>query len=375
MKPELSNFDFACLQLSRSENVGKSTFFRLIEIFKTPQKALEHLQSLANQGGLARKIKICSRGEVENELVKTAKFGAKIINFYQEEYPYLLKNIAEAPPIITIKGNLELLKSPTIAIVGPRNASFNGIAVAKKIAIDLGQHSIVTVSGMARGVDSAAHEASILSGTVGVIAGGIDNIYPSENAKLYENVAKHGLLVSENPFNALPKGGNFVQRNRIISGLSYAVIVVEAGIKSGSLITAKYAAEQGREVFSIPGSPFDARCRGTNRLIKEGANMFESIEDVLIEMPNLQRRFGFAGKLSEPEFAEFAAPEIKLASDNEIAEIKQEILEKLNFSTIALQDIIDFMQIPTPLLNIALVELELAGKIEVSLGKVMLKID
>lgn len=373
MKPSFSAEKLAFLQLARSENVGKSTFFRLIEIFKNPQKALEHLSQLSSQGGLQSKFKICSAAQAEREIALSEKFGAQILTFNDEDYPRLLRAIADPAPILTIKGNKELFDGVTVGVVGPRNASFNGIAFARKIALDLGQNSVVTVSGMARGIDSAVHEASILSGTIGVIAGGINNIYPSENAKLYAQVMQHGLLVSESPFDAPPVGGNFVQRNRIISGLSLAIIVVEAGIKSGSLITARYAAEQGREVFALPGSPFDPRCLGTNRLIKDGANMFETIDDILQELPSLRSRFSEYGKLSEPEFDNFRGPEIKIPSDGEIAQIRDEVLQKLNFSTIEIQDIIDFMEVPASLMNIALVQLELAGKIEVNFGKVSLK--
>lgn len=373
MKPSFSPEKLAFLQLARSENVGKSTFFRLLEIFKNPQKALEHLSDFSSRGGATTKIKICPISQVEKEIIATEKFGGEILIFSEEAYPRLLREIADPAPVLTIKGNKELFDATTVGVVGPRNASFNGIAFAKKIALDLGQNSVVTVSGMARGIDSAVHEASILSGTIGVIAGGINNIYPSENAKLFAQVMQHGLLVSESPFDAPPKGGNFVQRNRIISGLSLAVIVVEAGMKSGSLITARYAAEQGREVFALPGSPFDARCLGTNRLIKEGANMFETIDDILQELPSLRSRFSNYGKLSEPEFDSFRGPEIKIPSEMEIAKIRNEILQKLNFSAIEIQDIIDYLEAPASLVNIALVQLELAGKVEVNFGKVALK--
>ena len=257
------------LRLARSENIGRSTFFRLVEIFGTPSAALEHLGEIS-----LRKIKICSQKDAEEELVKSRKFGAEILLFSDEKYPRLLREIPDPSPILTVKGNIEFFDHDCVAIVGARNASFNSSSFARRVALDLGQNSIITVSGMARGIDAAAHEASILSGTIGVIAGGINTIYPSENRKLYDDVSRHGLLVTESPFNAPPKGGNFVQRNRLISGLSLAVIVIEAGVKSGSLITARFAAEQGREVFAVPGSPFDPRNHGTNRLIKDGANLF-----------------------------------------------------------------------------------------------------
>jgi DNA processing protein len=361
------------LRLARSENVGKSTFFRLIKIFGSAQKALERIADLSQRGGLSHKIKICSVADAEKEFSDTKKFGAEILLFSDENYPRLLREISDPAPILTVKGDVEFFQNDTIAIVGPRNASFNGIAFAKKVALELGQNSIITVSGMARGIDAAAHEASILSGTIGVIGGGINNIYPSENSKLFEQVMKRGLLVTEVPFGAPPQGGNFVQRNRLISGLSLAVIVVEAGLKSGSLITARFAAEQGREVFSVPGSPFDPRCRGTNRLIKDGANMFENIEDLLNELPNLRARFSVAGKLCEPEVEDFIAPISKMPSDSDIQKIREEILTKISFVPIAIEDLIQDLQEPARLVNIAIVQLELADKIDVSSGKISLR--
>lgn len=361
------------LRLARSENVGKSTFFRLIKIFGSAQKALERLQNYADEGGLKRKIIISSQSDVEKELKNTANFGAEILLFSDENYPRLLREIPDPAPVLTVKGDIEFFERDTVAIVGPRNASFNGIAFARKIALELGQNSIITVSGLARGVDAAAHEASILSGTIAVIAGGINHIYPAENEALFEQISKKGLLVSETPFGVPPKGGNFVQRNRIISGLSLAVVVVEAGLKSGSLITARSANEQGREVFAMPGSPFDPRCHGTNRLIKDGANMIETVDDILCEIANLRARFRDVGKLSEPDFEEFGHATAKAPSDDDVAKVREEIFTKLNFEPIAIEDIIHDLQAPSRLVNIALVQLELADKIAVNFGKVALK--
>ena len=227
---------------------------------------------------------------------------------------------------------------------------------------------------MARGIDSAAHEASISSGTIAVIAGGINHIYPKENEHLYSEILKNGLLVSENAFGMPPKGGNFVQRNRIISGLSLGVIVLEAGLRSGSLITARFAREQGREVFAMPGSPFDPRCHGTNRLIKDGAKMIENISDILDELPKLKSQLRDSRILREPDLEEFLAPTVKLPSDDDVKKIRQEIFSKLSVTPIAIDEIIQQMQVPIKLLNIALVQLELADKIEINFGKVALKI-
>ncbi len=362
------------LRLARSENIGKSTFFRLIEIFGSVQLALEQLPDFAASGGLKRKIKIFSLADAELELENTQNFGAEILTFSDENYPQLLRKIPDPAPILTVKGLCEFFTQDTIAIVGPRNASFGAMNFAKSIALELGQNSVITASGLARGVDAAVHHGSILSGTIAVIAGGIDHIYPKENAKLYDSISKQGLLVSENAFGAPPKGGNFVQRNRIISGLSLGVIVVEAGLKSGSLITAKFAKEQGREVFAVPGSPFDPRCLGTNRLIKDGAKMFENIDDVLAEIPNLKTKFRKAQILHEPDATVFEGPTQKMPSDNEIAKIRKEIFTKLSNFPIAIEEIIFELKAPASIVNIALVQLELAEKIEVNFGKVTRKI-
>lgn len=362
------------LRLARSENIGKSTFFRLIEIFGSVENALERVEDFAASGGLRRKIKVCSNSEAEKELRDAEKFGAEILIFEDERYPRLLRQISDPAPILTVKGDLDFFHRDTIAIVGPRNASFNGIFFAKKIALELGQNSLIVVSGLARGIDAAAHEASILSGTIAVIAGGINQIYPKENSRLYHEISKNGLLVSENTFNALPIGGNFVQRNRLISGLSLGVVVVEAGLKSGSLITAKFAAAQGREVFAMPGSPFDARCLGANRLIKDGAKMVESIDDILAELPALRLRFSKSKMLREPEAEAFKNIITKMPSDAEIKKIRQEVFAKLSFVPIAIEEIITEIEAPARLINIAIVQLELANKVEVNFGKVALKV-
>ncbi len=360
------------LQLSRSENVGPSTFFRLIEIFGTADEALKQLPEFAKQGGLKHRIKIFSFENAETEINSAEKFNAKIISFFDIEYPSLLRKISDPSPILTIKGNYDLFNRDSIAIVGPRNASFSAINFSRKVATDLGKNSITTISGLARGIDTAAHQGSLLTGTIAVIAGGINHIYPKENDQLYEIISKQGLLVSENAFNASPKGGNFVQRNRIISGLSLGVIVVEAGLKSGSLITAKFAIDQGRQVFAVPGSPLDPRCHGTNRLIKDGAKMFEGINDILDEFPNLKFNLKQDRLLREPESEPFEY-QTKIPSDSEIIEIRQEIYSRLSFVPVSIEEIMNELQISARLANIALAQLELADKIEVSFGKAVLK--
>lgn len=363
------------IRLSRSENVGKSTFFRLIKIFGSASAALEKISDCAVKGGLGRQIKVCSLSEAEKELANSTKFGAQIIAFGENDYPNLLREIADPAPILTLKGHKELLNNHKIAVVGPRNASFNGIAFARKIAAELGENSLIVASGMARGIDAAAHQASLKTGTIAVIAGGIDHIYPKENTELYHKIADQGLLLCESPFGAPPKGGNFIQRNRIISGISLGVVVVEAGLKSGSLVTARFALEQGREIFAVPGSPFDPRCHGTNRLIKQGAKLTENIDDILEEISSLKARFAEVGMLQEPEAEEFIMPLSKMPDEKEIAEIRKEIIAKISFVPIAIEAIIQELSASARAINVAIVQLELADKVEVVHGKVVRKME
>lgn len=361
------------IRLTRSENVGKSTFFRLLNLFGSPTQALEKISDQAFQGGLGREVKIFAKNDAEKELYNSQKFGAEIILFCEEKYPKLLREIDDPAPIITVKGRSEFLNQHSIAVVGPRNASFNGIAFAKKIAADLSANNLIVVSGLAKGIDAAAHSASLKNGTIAVIAGGIDHIYPIENTELYKKIYEQGLIISEMPFGMPPKGGNFIQRNRIISGLSLGVVVVEAGIRSGSLTTARFAVEQGREVFSVPGSPLDPRCLGTNRLIKQGAKLTESIDDILEEIAYLKAKFSDKGIFQEPQTQDFIPPIIKFPSDDDIKKVRQEIFSKLSFVPISIEAIIQDLELPPRLVNIAIVQLELADKVEVKFGKVTLK--
>ncbi|NBV07072.1 MAG: DNA-protecting protein DprA [Proteobacteria bacterium] len=361
------------IRLARSENVGRSTFFRLIKIFGSPKLALEQVADYAFRGGSKNQIKIFSEQDALKELENTHQFQAEIVLFCEKTYPKLLREIPDAPPILTVRGKIDFLNRDAVAVVGPRNPSFNGTAFARKIAREIGQNNLLVTSGMARGIDAAAHEAALENGTIAVIAGGINHIYPRENTNLYQQICQRGLLISESPFNAPPKGGNFIQRNRIISGMSLGVVVVEAGLKSGSLTTARFGVEQGREIFAVPGSPLDPRCLGTNRLIKQGAKLTENIDDILEEISLIRNRASQNKILSEPDSEEFIGFIEKFPSDDDVGKIRQEIFAKLSFVPIAIEEIIQEMQLPAKLVNIALVQLELADKIEVSFGKVVLR--
>lgn len=222
----------------------------------------------------------------ERELEQAQKLGAKFLFFDDKDYPRPLAATSDAPPILYTLGDTSLLNRQSIAIVGARNASASGIKLAKKIASNLGAENIVVTSGLARGIDTAAHTAAVNTGTIACLAGGIDNIYPRENTELYTAIAKNGLIVSEMPPTTKPQARHFPRRNRIISGLSSGVLIIEAAARSGSLITARFAADQGRDIFAVPGSPLDPRSAGTNQLLKDGAILVRNADDILQELPS-----------------------------------------------------------------------------------------
>ncbi len=375
MKPRVLNEQekINWIRLSRTENVGPATFFRLLEIFQDINIAIEKTPEFSQGGGLRKALKLCEQNEVEKELENCHKFGAEILTFLDDDYPRMVREIYDPAPILTVKGNKKLLNRDAIAIVGPRNASFHACKFAEKIAQDLSCHEIVIISGLAKGVDAAAHRGSLEAGTVGVIAGGINNVYPAENKTLYEQVFKQGVVVSEQPFGASPRGSNFIQRNRIISGISYGVVVVEAGMQSGSLATARFALDQGREVFAIPGFPADPRTHGSNLLIEEGAIFTLGSDKILKEMRRLRTIFGEVGLLKEPEMTAFESLAPQFPSDDDIKKVRQEIDLRIGFLPMSVEEIISETGAPARLVNIALVQLELADKIAINYGKVVKK--
>ena len=267
-------------RLAQSENVGPITFRQLLERFGTAAAALEALPDLSRRGGARRGIQIYEVARAELDFANTNRTGARYVALCEPEYPDLLRHAPAPPPLICVKGSAALMQRRIIGIVGARNASANGMRFTRQIAAELGTADFVIVSGLARGIDTAAHEASIDRGTIAVVAAGIDHIYPPENAKLQAAIAERGLLLTEMPPGTTPKPESFPRRNRIIAGLAQAVVVVEAAMRSGSLTTARFAAEAGREVFAVPGSPLDPRCEGTNGLIKDGANLLQRASDI-----------------------------------------------------------------------------------------------
>ncbi|WP_416897326.1 MAG: DNA-processing protein DprA [Minwuia sp.] len=278
----------ARLRLIRSENVGPVNFARLVQRFGTAAEALDALPEIASRAGRKR-LRICPASDAEREWQSLEKLGARFLMSGDPDYPEPLAEIDSAPPVLAALGNLSLLDRPVFAIVGARNASANGRTLCRRITAELGQSGLVIASGLARGIDAEAHEAALPTGTVAAIAGGIDVVYPPENERLHHRIAEEGLILAEAPFNTQPRARHFPRRNRIIAGLSLGVLVVEAAMRSGSLITARQAGEQGREVFAVPGSPLDPRARGGNRLIRDGARLVESAADILDELGPGQR--------------------------------------------------------------------------------------
>lgn len=271
------------LRLARTRTVGFVTFSKFINKYGTAADSISNVSSILSSRG----IEIPSASEMEQEIEETQKLGGNLITLYDERYPKLLKEIPDPPIIISYLGDITKINEKSVAIVGSRNASANAVSYSYKISRELVENNFTIVSGLAKGIDAAAHKAALdvapsdMLPTIAVIGGGIDHIYPKENEKLFNKIKEHGVIISENALNAVPKSENFPRRNRIISGLSLGSVIVEAAIKSGSLITAKFAAEQGREVMSVPGFPLDARSEGTNKLIKNGATLITNVSDII----------------------------------------------------------------------------------------------
>lgn len=269
------------LRLIRSENIGPRTFRALINQFGGASAALEALPDLIRRKGSGRQIRIADAADCEREMTAIGRAGAQLIALGEADYPATLREIDSPPPLVIARGDISVFSRPMAAIVGSRNASAAGLAFAERMAHDLAEAGYVIVSGLARGIDARCHRTTIETGTIAVLAGGLDKIYPSEHAPLAEQITAHGVVMSEMPMGWEPRGRDFPRRNRIVSGLALATIVVEAARKSGSLITARFANEQGREVFAVPGSPLDPRAEGANDLLRQGATICTRASDVI----------------------------------------------------------------------------------------------
>ena len=346
---------FAWLRLLRSRRVGVTTFHRLMAEHSTAQNALKALPEVARAAGI-NGYEICPPGVIEAELRAAKAAKAQLLCLGSADYPESLAKISDAPPMLWAIGDTSLLNSPLIALVGARNASSLGTRMARALAHDLGSKGFTVVSGLARGIDTAAHIASLKTGTIAVMAGGVDVVYPSENTNLALDISQQGLCVSEQPMGQSPQARHFPTRNRIISGLSQAVIVIEAAAKSGSLITARDALDQGRDVLVVPGHPFDARASGCNMLIRDGATLVRNADDVIAALP-----------VDKPEPQQvqinLPLPAPQKRTLRQTAELHQQILSRLGPSPVAEDQLIRDLDVSAGNIAPALVDLELDGKI------------
>ncbi|HWV43695.1 DNA-processing protein DprA [Pseudorhodoplanes sp.] len=349
------------LRLIRSENVGPRTFRALVNHYGGAAAALEMLSALARRGGAQAPGRICSLDQAKREFEAAARIGARFVALGEPDYPARLRMIDDAPPLISVRGRSDVLKSAMVAIVGSRNASAAGAKFASQIARDLGQAEFTTVSGLARGIDAAAHRATLDTGTIACLAGGQDQIYPPEHAPLLDEIVERGAAISEMPFGWEPRARDFPRRNRLIAGLSLGVVVIEAARRSGSLITARLALEQGREVFAIPGSPLDPRCEGTNGLLKQGATLVTEASDILTALDPILGRT-ISAPAEEPE-ADNHASTAEPAADE-----RRRITSLLGPTPIDIDDLIRLSGARAAVVRTVLLELEIAGRLERQTG-------
>ena len=350
------------LRLTRTTTVGPVAFRDLLLRFGSAGAALDALPELANRSGRRSKMVIPPIEDIEQELLAFDDMNVRLLASCEADYPKYLRAVDPTPPTISVIGNVELLHKPCVAIIGSRNASAIGLRFARQIANELGAEEFTIVSGLARGIDACAHQGSIETGTVGVLGGGVDHIYPRQNTDLYHDMARMGALVSESPLGYRATARDFPRRNRIISGLCQGVVVIEAAERSGTLITARYALEQNREVMAAPGSPLDPRTKGCNRLIRQGAALIENTEDILNVLANLRA----------PDFAEekdtYQQKQINWDDIQSDVDAARDVLLSLLSPTPTQRDeIIRQSALPYPIAAACLLELELAGEILVEI--------
>ena len=344
----------ARLRLIRSDNIGPVTYFQLLARFGSAGAALDAIPDLAARGG-GRAPKLVPRALVEREMEQVERLGARYLFLGQGLYPPLLAELESAPPALIVKGHLSLLEKPAIAMVGARNASAAACRFARQLAQSLGEAGAAVVSGLARGIDTAAHDGSLESGTIAVIAGGLDIFYPPENEARQQAIAEQGLLIAEQPPGVEPRARHFPYRNRIIAGLAHGTVVVEAAPKSGSLITARYATEFGRDVMAVPGSPLDPRAQGCNQLIRDGAILIQNAEDVLEAIRP------FSLKPLAQRSLDYAAP----AAPADASEAERRIItDLLSPAPVVVDEIIRQSALAPATVQMVLLELELAGRLE-----------
>jgi DNA processing protein len=344
----------ARLRLIRSENIGPITYFQLLARFGSAQSAIDAIPDLAARGG-GRAPRLVPKSQIEREMEQVERLGARYLFLGHAPFPPLLAELEAAPPALIVQGHVSLLDRPCVAIVGARNASAAACRYARTLSQALGAAGTSIVSGLARGIDTAAHDGALESGTIAVIAGGIDVFYPPENEARQRAIAESGLVVAEQAPGIEPRARHFPYRNRIIAGLALGTVVVEAAPRSGSLITARLAAEFGREVMAVPGSPLDPRAQGCNQLIREGATLIQSAEDVLEAIePGQIRPFRAPDR-------PFAAPDLSADADTHHREI---VLGLLSVTAVPVDELIRQSDVPAPIVQTVLLELELAGRLE-----------
>lgn len=347
------------LRLIRTENVGPVSYAHLLRRYGTAKAALEALPHLARRGGRSGAIAICSRQVAEQEAEALAAAGGRFVALGEPDYPTALAATEDAPPVLALIGRPLWRELRCVAIVGARNASASGRRLAEDLARDLGTAGFAIVSGLARGIDGAAHKGALATGTVAVLAGGADNVYPPEHEDLYRRIAESGAVLSEMPVGTIPQARHFPRRNRLISGLSLGVLAVEAALQSGSLITARLALEQGREVMAVPGSPLDPRCRGTNNLLRQGATLVETAADVLAALE------GMAGFSSSKTLTfELDSQPTETDKESPPSDALDRVVSLLGPTPIAVDELTRQCQLSAPVARAALLELDLAGRLE-----------
>ncbi len=359
------------LRLIRSENVGPVTFWHLLRHFGSAADALDALPELSRRGGQSKPVRIASVAAAEAEIAATRKAGARLVAAQEPDYPWRLATTEDAPPLISLAGAAALGNAPVVSIVGARNASSNGKRIARTIAQGLGEAGVAVASGLARGIDAAAHAGSLETGTIAVVAGGIDICYPPEHEELMQDIAGRGAILAEQPVGTKPQGRHFPRRNRIVSGIASGVLVVEAAARSGSLITARCAGEQGRDVFAVPGSPLDPRCAGANGLLRDGAILTESAADILqVLQPGLREAPGGAEPAISPpdsppdSLPDFLAEAPRMATDAAVADAGLSLADYLSPAPTPVDDLVREFGDDSAAVAAALLELELAGRVE-----------
>jgi len=345
--------DAARLRLIRSAHVGPVTYAQLLARFGSAEAALDALPALAARGG-GRAPQIADPAAVAREMATVARLGARYLFLGDVDYPPLLAELDSAPPALILRGELALTQRLSVALVGARNASAAACRFARQLALGLGEAGVTVVSGLARGIDTAAHIGSLASGTIGVIASGIDVVFPPENADLQERIAREGLLIAEQPPGTEPLARFFPARNRIIAGLAQGTVVVEAAPRSGSLITARIAVEAGRDVMAVPGSPLDPRAQGCNLLIRDGATLVQSVDDILEAVRPIDPR---ALRAPAARFANEPAGEMR--DMDRVA-----VTALLGPVPVSVDELVRQSHLPVAVVQTALLELELAGRLE-----------